>query len=210
MKKIIEYLNATIKKEKNILIFNIIIFISGLIIGTFFINFITKSDKALLVEQLEVYVSSIKKLSSDILGLNVFFNNILDNGLQLFIIFILGISMIGVLAVILILFFKGFMLGTTLSTFLLKYKIKGILGAFLYVFPVYIINIFVYIFLSFFAVNSSIKFLKALLKKDKLDFKTFLGKYLLAFIVSIIIMCFLCLADAYVTPYLVKIFTFLI
>ena len=210
MKKIIEYLNVTIKKEKNIILFNLIIFILGLIFGSLFINFITSEDKTLLIEQLETYLGSIKKLTNDVIGIDVFLSNLINNVVQLSIIFILGISMIGVLIVILILFFKGFMLGTTLSTFILKYKIKGILGSLLYVFPICIANIFIYIFMSFFAVNSCIKFLKALLKKDKLDFKGFLGKYLLSFIVSVILITLTCLIDAYLTPYLLKLFTYLI
>ena len=210
MKKIIKYLNVTIKKEKNVVLFNLIIFILGLIFGSLFVNFITTEDKGLLIEQLDVYLNSINKLSSDVYGIDVFLDNLLNNTIQLSIIFILGISMIGVLIVILILFFKGFMLGTTLSTFILKYKIKGIIGALLYVFPMCIINIFIYIFMSFFAINSCIKFLKALLKKDKLDFKIFLGKYLLSFLVSIMLIIITCLIDAYLTSYLLKLFTFLI
>lgn len=210
MKKILKYLNEELKKEKNILLFNFIIFILGLTIGTLFINFITSADKTLLIEQLETYLSNINKLSNDVYGLNLFIDNIINNGLQLFIIFALGISMIGVLAVILILFFKGFMLGATLSTFLLKYKLKGVLGALLYVFPCYVLNIFIYIFLCYFAVKSCVKFLKAFFKKDKLDFRTFLGKYLLSFFISLLLMLVICLLDAYITPYLLKLFTFLI
>lgn len=210
MKKIINYLNETIKKQKNILVFAVLIFIIGLIFGSLFINFITETDKNILIEQLDLYLSSIKKLSSDVFGINVFFNNIINNSLQLLIIFALGISMIGVLIVILILFFKGFMLGTTLSVFILKYSIKGVVGSFLYVFPVMIINILIYIFLSFFAVHASIKFLKALIKKDNLNFKSFLGKYLLSFVISLLFMALICLIDSYLTPVLLKLFTYLI
>lgn len=209
MKKIINYLNETIKKEKSILVFTILIFLIGLVIGSLFINFITETDKKLLIEQLTLYLSSIEKLSSDVFGINVFFDNIINNGLQLSIIFVLGISMIGVPAVILILFLKGFMLGTTLSTFILKYSFKGVIGTFLYVFPVMIINILIYIFLSFFAVHASIKFLKAFLKKDNLNFKSFLGKYLLSFFISILLMAIICLIDSYLTPLLLKLFTYL-
>ena len=210
MKKILKYLDKELKKEKNILLFNFIIFTIGLTLGTLFINFITNADKTLLIEQLETYLSNVNKLSSDVYGLNLFIDNIINNGTQLLIIFVLGISMIGVLAVIFILFFKGFMLGATLSAFLLKYKLKGILGAFLYVFPCYVLNIFIYIFLCYFAVKSCIKFLKAFFKKDRLDFKCFLGKYLLSFIISISLITIISLIDAYLTPYLLKIFTFLI
>lgn len=210
MKKIINYLNETIKKQKNILVFAVLIFIIGLIFGSLFINFITETDKNILIEQLDLYLSSIKKLSGDVFGINVFFDNIINNSLQLLIIFALGISMIGVLIVILILFFKGFMLGTTLSVFILKYSIKGVVGSFLYVFPVMIINILIYIFLSFFAVHASIKFLKALIKKDNLNFKSFLGKYLLSFVISLLFMALICLIDSYLTPVLLKLFTYII
>lgn len=209
MKKIIEYLNETIKKEKNKLIFVMVIFIIGLVIGSLFTNFITTDDKELLTNQLGVYFESIKKLSNDVFGIKVFSSELINNGLQLFIIFVLGISMIGLLAVIFILFFKGFMLGTTLSTMFLKYQLKGIVGAFFYVFPCLIINIMIYMLMSFFAVHASVKFLKALLKKDNLNFKSFLGKYLLTFILSIILMLITCLLDAYLTPLLLKLFTFI-
>ncbi len=210
MQTIINYLNETIKKHKNLLIFLLITFIVGLVFGSLFINFITDSDKSLLKEQVGTYFSSIKKLSSDVFGINVFLSESLNNTLQLLIIFILGISMIGVFAVVIILFFKGFMLGTTLSVIILNYQLKGVVGALLYVFPVMIINILIYVFLSFFALHASIKFLKALLKKDNLNFKTFLGKYLLAFIISIILIIVTCILDAYLTPLLLKLFTFII
>ena len=210
MQTIINYLNETIKKNKNLLIFLLITFIVGLVFGSLFINFITDADKSLLIEQVSTYFSSIKKLSSDVFGINVFLNESLNNALQLLIIFILGISMIGVFAVVIILFFKGFMLGTTLSVIILNYQLKGVVGTLLYVFPVMIINILIYVFLSFFALHASIKFLKALFKKDNLNFKTFLGKYLLAFIISIILILIACLLDAYLTPILLKLFTFII
>lgn len=210
MKKIIKYLNETIKKEKNILIFILITFFLGLILGSLFINFITEDDKKLLIEQLELFLSNVKNLKKDVFGIKVFSGEILNNGFQLFIIFVLGISMIGLPVVIIIMFFKGFMLGTTLATIILKYQFKGIIGSFLYVFPCYIFNIIIYIFISFFAVHASIKFLKALFKKDNLNFKSFFGRYLLSFIISMFLMIIVCLLDAYLTPGLLKLFTYII
>jgi len=210
MKKIINYLNETIKKEKQIVIFMIIIFLVGLIAGSLFINLISQGDKDILTNQVTTFFASIKKLSGDVFGVNALFDGLLNNYSQLFIIFVLGISMIGVIAVVFILFFKGFTLGTTLSTIMLKYQLKGVLGVFLYVFPTIIINVLIYIFISFFATHASIKFLKALLKKENLNFKSFLGKYLLSFIISIILMFICCLLDAFLTPLLLKLFTFII
>ena len=210
MKKIINYLNETVKKEKNILIFNTIIFLVGVVLGSLFINFITNDDKKLLIEQVSTFFSNIKKLTSDIFGFESFLSILFNNLLVLSIIFVLGISMIGIPIVIFILFFKGFVLGTTISTIILKYSIKGIIGIILYIFPVCILSICVYLFMCFYAIYASKKFLRAFLKKDTLNFKQFLGKYLLSFIVSIMLILLLSLLDAYLTPLLLKLFTYLI
>lgn len=210
MKTLIKQLIEIIKKEKTIVIFTLIVFVLGLIFGSCFINLITDNDKDILLNQLTIYIDDISKLSKNVFGLDVFFSELLRNELQILIIFSLGISMIGILAVILILFFKGFILGVTISTIFLKYGFNGILLTLLYIFPVMILNILIYIFISFFAIWTSTKFLKALLKKDNLNFKLFLGKYLLSFIISILLMSMLCLLDAFLTPLLLKLFTLII
>lgn len=210
MKKLIKHLNETITKEKALIRFIFIMIIIGVIAGSLFINLITEVDKKLMIEQVETFFSSIKKLSSDVFGINVVISSLLNNILQLIIIFVLGISMIGIPAVIFILFFKGFTLGTTIGTFILKYQLKGVIASILYVVPVMIINLLIYVFLSFFAVYVSSKFLKALIKKDSLNFKKFLGKYLLSLIISIILMSICCLLDGFLAPLLLKLFTFLI
>lgn len=210
MKKIIQYLNEAIKKEKVLVIFAFIIFFVGLIFGSLFINFISENDKKLLVEQLMIYITNISELSHDVFGTNVFVSELINNITLILLVFFLGISMIGIPVVILILFYKGFMLGTTISTIIYKYSFKGIIGSFLYIFPITILNICLYIFICFFAVNSSLKFLKAIIKKDNLNFKSFLGRYLLAFFISIFTMVLLCFVDSYISPLIFKLFTYLI
>ena len=210
MKKIINYLNETIKKEKYLLRFNIIIFIIGLVLGTIFINFITSEDKELLKEQLSTFISNIKILSPNIYGFNTFLSDLFSNLLELSIIFILGISMIGILFIIFYLFFKGFMLGVSMSTFIISYGFKGIVGMILYIIPFYIFSILIYFFISFFAIDASIKFIKALIKKDKLNFKTFFGKYLLSYLISILLIIIYCLGNSFIMPLLLKLFSFLL
>ncbi len=210
MKKIIKYLNEEIKKEKNLIIFILATFIIGLIVGSLFVNFITKEDKILLINQVDTYFSNIKVLDKKVFGINAFLSNLLNNELQVFLIFALGLSILGIPVVILIMFFKGFMLGVTLSTFILKFQLLGVLSSLLYIFPCFIIYLIIYIFISFFAVNTSLKFLKAIIKKDNLSFKNFLGKYLLCFLICLILIIINTLIDAYLTPLLLKLFTYII
>lgn len=210
MKKLINYLNELLKKEKKIIIFNIIIFLVGLIFGSLFINFIGNADKKILVDEVGEFFTCVKTLDKSIFGLGAFESILINNIIQITIIFILGISMIGIFAVILILFFKGFTTGLTIGTIIYKYSLKGILGSLLYIFPCHVAFILIYLFLSFFSVYVSIKFLKSLLTKKSLDFKTFIGRYFLAFIISLVLIITISLVDAYITPVLLKLFTFLI
>ena len=210
MKKIIKYLNETLNKEKRIIIFVSLLFIIGLVSGSMFTNLLSKADKKILVNNVILYLKNIKNLSSTVYGIKALGSNFLNNFLQLTLIFVLGLSLIGIIVVIFILFFKGFTLGLSIGTIIYKYSFKGILGALLYVFPCMIFNILIYLFLSFYAVYTSDKFIKAFIKKDNLNFKTFLGKYLLSFIVSIIFMLLVCIIDVYLTPLLLKLFTYII
>lgn len=209
MKKIINYLNEAIKKERWVFIFCFILFITGLVFGSLFINFISKADKNELIDQLTLYINNSKQLSESVFGIKAFLADLLNNDIQLILIFILGVSIIGILFVILILFFKGFMLGTSLAIMIYKYSVKGIILAFLYIFPSYVINILIYILLCFFAVTSSKKVIKALMKKGSLDFKLFLGRYLLSLIVSIFLMIISSFLNTYLTPVLIKLFTYI-
>lgn len=210
MKKIINYLKEELKKEKNLIILILAIFIIGLVVGSLFVNFITKDDKTLLINQVEIYFSSVKSLDKKVFGINAFTPNLINNELQIFLIFALGLSILGIPVVILIMFFKGFMLGVTLSTFILKYQLLGVLSSLLYIFPCFIIYIIIYTLISFFAVSTSLKFLKAIIKKDNLSFKKFLGKYLLCFLICLVLIIINTLLDAFLTPILLKLFTYII
>lgn len=210
MKQIINYLNKTVKKEKKLLIFIIIIFLLGVVGGSIFLNILTKTDKDLLINEIGNYFIDIKNLKNNVFGLNVFKNNMISDISITFLLFIFGISMIGILFVIIYLFSKGFILGLTLSSILFKYKIKGIIGIILFIFPVEFLKILIFILMSFYAVYSSLELLKALLKKSTLNFRYFLGKYLLCFLFTIISIIILNFLDSYLTPYLLKLFTYII
>ena len=183
MKKIINYLKEELKKENNLIILILAIFIIGLVVGSLFVNFITKDDKTLLINQVETYFSSVKSLDKKVFGINAFTPNLINNELQIFLIFALG---------------------------LLKYQLLGVLPSLLYIFPCFIIYIIIYTLISFFAVSTSLKFLKAIIKKDNLSFKKFLGKYLLCFLICLVLIIINTLLDAFLTPILLKLFTYII
>ena len=210
MKKLMNYIYEPVKKNKKIIIFNLIIFVIGLIFGSLFINFINSDDKKILVNEVGDFILNIKKLDNSVFGIVYFKNEIINNIFLLFLIYILGLSLIGILIVIFIMFFKGFTVGITVGIFIYNYSLKGIILSFIYIFPCLILNILIYIFVSSYAVYISLKFIKALINKNSINFKLFVGRYTLSFIISIILLVICTAIDSYLTPILLKLFTLFI
>ena len=210
MKKIYSYLYSTLKNNNHIIKFLLVVFFFGIVFGSLFLNFISDNDKIVLTNNISDFFNNVNKLNKYVLGLDVFKDNLINSLFISTLIFILGLSIIGIVIVIFIIFYKGFATGLSISSIILKYKFKGILGAFLYVFPFNIIEILIFIFLSLYAVNSSLKFIRAIIKKENLNFKTFIGKYLLSFIISIFMLTITSLCKAYILPFMLKLFTYLI
>ena len=205
----IKQIIKTLKENKNILRFVVILFILGVVFGTLFVNYISDKDKLLLINQINDYTNSIKSLSSNIFGLKSFVSAFKSNMIELLLLYVLGISIVGILLVILIIFFKGFTFGITLSSFILKYKLKGVGYSVIYSIILILPTFICYLFISFFSIYVSIKFIKAFLKKGTIDFKYFLGKYLISFLISIILITFLSLIESYLLPWILKVFTFI-
>ena len=136
-----------IKFEKKYVLFSIIIVILGIITGSLFITILDSSDKNLVIE----YVSSfIENLDN-----NILLNTLICNVLTISIIIIIGFTFFLFPINIIILFYKAFIIGFTLSSFILIYRLKGILISIIYIFPHLIINILVFSLLTAFTTKIS-------------------------------------------------------
>ncbi len=115
------------------------ILLIGILAGSLFIVMLNSSDKTMIKDYLEQFTNSVQShklnygqalMSS--LGTNLFF---------VIMIWLLGISVIGLPIMIFFYFSKAFILGFSVSSIIYQYKLKGCLLAFFYVFPHHIGNI---------------------------------------------------------------------
>ena len=90
MNKVIDVIFNDIKKDKSIYISLIIVLIISLLFGTFFIKILEDADKKLVMAHINTYFDSIKNGN---INYNLY-NNILNNNITLFTIWILGFSII--------------------------------------------------------------------------------------------------------------------
>ena len=197
------------EKEKKKYLFIISIAVIGIFVGIVFANVINKADKVLVEDKLTTYFLNIK----DNKNINYFgnlLNSFLNNNLYLIIIWLLGLSIIGIVLNNFIIFFKSFVIGFSIGSIINVYLYKGIIGALIYIFPHHIINILVYIVLIYHANNFSIKLFKTLFLKQDNKIKELMPKYLKILLYCFIALSISALLETFLSPFIIKFWTFTI
>lgn len=200
MKKIMDKLKNRISYNKKIMLFLTILTIIGIITGAFLIVILNVSDKNLIKEYIQTFIDNINSFNYiESLKNSLIISLILTIG-----IWILGISVIGLLFVILIIFWKSFVLGFTISSFIITYNLKGLMLSFVYIFPSFIINLLVLMYLGSYSIKFSLIIIKSIVSKKKLELSKLMHKYLIVLILTLIINLLTSLFEVFITPILLK------
>lgn len=202
MKKEMDKLKSRIKSSKKFTIFLIVLLLVGVIAGTLFITILSSSDKSLVKEYLNSYISNIEKNKMNYLAL--FCNSFLKEFLISGAIWLLGISIVGIPAILFLFFKEAFVLGFSIGSMLFVYKGKGLLYAFFYIFPCQILNIVAYGLLLTYALSVSMKMIEAVFKHKTIDFKTIMGKYSKVFGIVLILFFTSSLLETFLVPNVLK------
>lgn len=200
--------NSIIKQKK---LYRIIItlMIFGIISGILFIFFISKESKTKAL----VSIKNFFDLMNTSTGVNYgksLLNTLVNNIGYVLLIWLLGISIIGLPITIVLAFMKSFIVGFSISSIISCYKAKGILGAFLYVFPHQIIILFIYLLLSFYSISFSIKLFKSLFLKQTINFRVVMQKYIKILLISLIGIIIVSLYEVFISTYFIKLFTMIL
>ena len=203
MKKYMDKLKRNIHINKNLFIFLLVIVIVGVVAGSIFSTIIDSNDKKMVLEYLNSFFNNAKdgKLNYNTSIVNTL---VFTVGFA-FIIWILGISVIGFFVVIFMLFMKGFILGFSVSSIIANFGFKGVLLAVVYVFPHHIINILVFMLLTAYSLIISYKLIKCITSKKPLDLKHIMHRYVIVLSVSLIFLVITSLYEVYVVPKLLNI-----
>lgn len=200
--------NSIIKQKKVYLFLFVLIFI-GMLAGGLFWFVISNEDKLLVSSDLTNFFNLIKD------GTNInytasLFNSIITNLLYIILIWLLGISIIGLPIILVMLAFKSFIVGFSISSIIAIYGFKGILGALVYVFPHQIVFLLLLILLGFYAMSFCIKLFKYLFLKQIINFKNTMRKYLKILIISCITAVIISLFETFISTFFIKLFTTII
>ncbi len=208
MNKLYKKIKEDIKRDQSIYYGLIITIVISIVFGALFITILKESDKELVLGHLTDFLNSIS--SNGIDHTKIFKNSVFSNNIYLIIMWLLGISAIGMPIIILMLFFKGFVLGFSVTSIIYQYKLSGLLGSLVYIFPHLIINIIVYFVVSYYALKLSLTIIQCIFKRKPIDIKIFINKYLVILGMSIILLLISSLIEAYITPFFVRMFLILV
>lgn len=198
-----------IKKNKYKYMFLITIILIGFIMGIIFSNILSYNDHQQISEVLKKYFLGIKN-NQDINYLNNFINNFSVNYLYMFAIWIFGLSIIGIILNPFILYLKSFIIGLSAGVIISVYGFIGIIGVILYIFPHVLINLIVYLLLSFYGIKLSINLFKALFLKKNFNSSEFMHKYLVILGLSALILLITTLYETFLANFVMKLFTILL
>lgn len=202
MKQIIDKLIDAAKKERKKIIFLIVLALIGITMGSIFTTMLSQNDKVLAQTYIKDFITNIN--NNKLNYLDSFKSAFMSNVILILTIWILGISIIGIPVNIFIYFVKTFVIGFSLSAFILTYNVKGCLLGLIYIFPHHIINIAIYILLLMFSLNFSLKILKSLKSKNQMSLRLTFNRYIVILVFTLIVTLLTTLTEVFVTPFIIK------
>jgi len=202
MKKIIDKLLSKIKLNKKIFLFLIIISFIAFISGSILVVLLDKSDKSIIDTYLTNFINNMSR--DKIEYLSILKDSLISNLGLVLVIWLLGISVIGIPIILFMYFTQIFTFGFLLSSIFLKYKFKGIILALLYTVPYYLIYFITLIILTSYAFKLSIKLINSIINKKQLDFRIIFNKYLWILLFSSITIIISSLYESFIFTNIIK------
>lgn len=187
--------------NKRINFFIVTIMMLGILSGSIFLMMLSRADKGNVVLQVQTFFQNVSKGSIDN-GL-AFRNSLIINYLFVFGIWILGLSIIGIVINIFLTYIKGFLVGFSISSIFLTFGYKGILAALLYSFPSQILNVFIVVVLSVYSIMFTHNLFRIIVSK-KGNNRLMLKRYFIILMFCIMISFISSVMEVYLFPNILK------
>ena len=176
----------------------VVTLVIGFIIGI--ISFIFM-DKTSLQSSIINYINLIKNDSYNYS--NGLISSIISNIKYSSIIWISGIIFFCSLIIPLIIIYRGISLSLTISTIIYTYKLKGTLYALIIVFPT-ILNEIIFLFLSYYSINFSIKCYNTIKNNKDINLRLFIKNYFYIFLILSLLLIISSIIEIYLCSNIIK------
>lgn len=202
MKKGIFKTKVNVESQKKLYVFLIGLAFLSLIAGIVFIFLITDENLMQITNNITLFFNDINNGNK----FSLLCSSIVNNFTYILIIWILGISIIGLPIILIIYLFKFFLFGFSLSSVIYTFKWKGILRMFFHSFPHQLLFLIIMLLVTFYASSFCIKLFNYLFLKKNINFKEVMRKYLKILLISLVSCLAISLYEVYVSYYLLDFF----
>ncbi|RYM05079.1 stage II sporulation protein M [Sporolactobacillus sp. THM7-7] len=178
----------------------------GVVFGAIIVNSLPYESKNDLLNYLKQFFSELA--AGEIAGSPILFKESLFRDLQyLGLIWLLGLSVIGLPIIFLLLFLKGMVLGFTVGFLISQMGLRGFLTVLVSVFPQNLLVIPLYLFITVASVAFSLKMIRQLLMKTRHHpiLPQFVN-YGLSFAGAALLLVVVSAYEAYISPVLIRLF----
>lgn len=176
-------------------------FLIGIILGIISFFILNKSDKFIVKDNIISLIDNIKLGS--IKYPNTIFLHVSNNLKVISIIWILGLLCLASFIVPFIVVYKGIILSFDVIGIIYAYGFKGFILSLLYVFPSAIINILL-LFVSYYAINQSIRTYKLLKSEKMISLKKYIKNYVLIYLILSLLLIILSILEIFFISFIVK------
>jgi stage II sporulation protein M len=194
-------LNGYIKNNIVKFFFVILIFSIGVVFGAMAIKVLPDGQKSELAGYLNIFFQDIATHTE--YGLDLFLTVLWNNLKIIFLIWILGFTIIGVPFILFIVFTRGFIIGFTVGLLVNEFVLKGLLFAFVAILPHNFIAVPILILMSIFSISFSIQIIN---KKKQINSKLLANSinYSIICLILCVGMLVSSLVEVYISPVFMK------
>ena len=196
-------MNKAKKKVNKLLLILLISTIISFILGCLFISIVDNNGRSLIKESINSYFDGIFDGKTNYInGLyTILPRNIFTN----IIIWLVGISIVGIIIISCLLLFKSFLVGFSLSSIIYTYGFKGIFISIIYMISE-VINLFIIFLLTYYSISFSILLFNYLFRKKEYNRRIIMKRYIKIFIICLGITILNSLISIFLIPNLLRFF----
>ncbi len=198
------HIRSHLRENLSLYTFTMVLIFIGIFFGAIIVNSLSidqKNDLYLYLSRFFSQLSNEPMMSSSDLFQQSFMHYLKYIGL----IWILGVSVIGLPIILILLFLKGVVIGFTVGFLVSQMGFKGFFLAFVSVLPQNLILLPTFLMIGVAAISFSLKMVRMHLTKSKSEpFVPLLARYSITMLVIIVLILFSSSVEAYISPFLMK------
>ncbi|MBQ5588278.1 MAG: stage II sporulation protein M, partial [Selenomonadales bacterium] len=184
--------------------FIVLILGTGIVSGAFAVRVLPDAQLLELADYLDGYLGALREQAGMISSNEALEIAMFHHMKGIFLVWLLGFTMIGIPCIFFLVFTQGFILGFTVGFFIHEYILQGALFAVMGVLPQQLLFVPSMLFTALCAVSLSIILIRRCMSRTTVQFRSYVVRYLAILPLMLLITFVGILVEVYVSPVLLK------